>query len=130
MGSLSTWFPDFLALAYVNRGDIAPCHAADCEYSTVTTKFGMLTAIAGIVGVAIGKITSDAWKKEKTMNDGRQLTGNQRADAEICAIGQFVLASGILLALFAAKNYPTVTWAAGLIGNYLLILSFFFERQV
>ena len=85
----------------------------------------MLTAIAGIVGVAVGKISSDAWKKEKTVNDGRQtVPGNQRADAEICAIGQFVLASGILLALFAAKNYPTVTWAAGLIGNYLLVLSF------
>jgi len=79
--------------------------------------FGMLTATAGIVGVAIGKFSSDAWKKEKTFEDGRQSKpGNQRADAEICAIGQFVLASGILLALFAAKNYPKITWAAGLFG--------------
>ena len=80
----------------------------------------MLLSIAGILGIAIGKITSDAWKKEKIMNDGRQIAGNQRADAEICAIGQFVFACGTLLALYSAKKYPTVTWAAQFIGKLLV----------
>jgi len=115
MGCLSNWFPDFLALAYVNRGDIPPCLTPDCEYSSVTSKFGILTAIAGIVGVAIGKISSDAWTKERVVG-GQRKPGNQRADAEICAIGQFVLACGIFGALFGAKEYPNVTWACGLIG--------------
>ena len=106
------WFPDFLSMAYVNRGDLPPCHSSDCEYSEVNNKFGFLTAFAGIVGVAIGKVGSDSWKKSKD-----DKPGNQRADAEICAIGQFVLAAGILVALFAAKSYPNVTWAAGMIGK-------------
>ena len=122
MGCLSNWFPDFLALAYVNRGDIPPCLTPDCEYSSVTSKFGVLTAIAGIVGVAIGKISSDAWTKDKDLGGGRIKQGNQRADAEICAIGQFVLACGIFGALFAAKEYPNVTWACGLIGRCLVIV--------
>lgn len=111
MGSLSMWFPQFLALAYVNRGDIPPCTTTDCEYSSVMMKFGIFTAVAGIVGVGIGLSGSATWKKER---DGKP--GNQRADAEICAIGQFVLAAGVFVALFAAANYPALTWAAGLIG--------------
>ena len=106
-----------MALAYVNRGNIPPCLTSDCEYSSVTSNFGILTAIAGIVGVAIGKICSDAWTKEKVFGEQRK-PGNQRADAEICAIGLFVLAFGTFGALFAAKEYPYVTWACVLIGGF------------
>lgn len=111
MGSLSMWFPQFLALAYVNRGDIPPCTTTDCEYSSVMMKFGIFTATAGILGVGIGLSGSATWKKER---NGKP--GNQRADAEICAIGQFVLSGGVFVALFAAAKYPALCWAAGLIG--------------
>ena len=67
------WFPQFLALAYVNRGDIPPCTTTDCEYSSVMMKFGIFTAVAGIVGVGIGLSGSATWKKER---DGKP--GNQR----------------------------------------------------
>ena len=73
MGSLSMWFPQFLALAYVNRGDIPPCTTTDCEYSSVMMKFGIFTAVAGIVGVGIGLSGSATWKKER---DGKP--GNKR----------------------------------------------------
>ena len=78
MGSLSMWFPQFLALAYVNRGDIPPCTTTDCEYSSVMMKFGIFTAVAGIVGVGIGLSGSATWKKER---DGKP--GNQRKVSEI-----------------------------------------------
>ena len=78
MGSLSMWFPQFLALAYVNRGDIPPCTTTDCEYSSVMIKFGIFTAVAGIVGVGIGLSGSATWKKER---DGKP--GNQRKVSKI-----------------------------------------------
>ena len=113
MGCLSLWFPQFLALAYVCRGDVDPCLTDDCEYKTVMTTFGVLTAVAGLGGVAVGLFGSTAWKKDR----GPGKPGNQRADTELCAIGQFVLAFFVFIALFAAQNYPILTWAAGLIGT-------------
>ena len=112
MGSLSLWFPQFLALAYVLRGDVAPCMTDDCEYKGVMTTFGVLTAVAGLAGVAIGLFGSHSWKKDR----GPGKPGNQRADAELCAIGQFVLAIFVFIALFGAQNYPILTWASGLLG--------------
>ena len=102
----------------MNRGDIPPCLTADCEYSSVTSKFGTLTAISGIVGVAIGKISSDVWTKDKDLGDGRIRHGNQRADAYICAIGMFVSACATFGVLFTAKDYPDLTWALCLIGRF------------
>ena len=78
----------------------------------------MLTAISGIVGVAIGKISSDVWTKDKDLGDGRIKHGNQRADAYICAIGMFVSACATFGVLFTAKDYPDLTWALCLIGRF------------
>ena len=65
MGSLSVWFPQFLALSYVNRGELDPCVSDDCEYSGVMFIFGVFTSIAGILGVGIGLFGSANWKKDK-----------------------------------------------------------------
>ena len=81
------WFPQFLALAYVNRGDIPPCTTTDCEYSSVMMKFGIFTAVAGIVGVGIGLSGSATWKKER---DGKP--GNQRHVSKFI-FDQFFVAS-------------------------------------
>ena len=86
MGSYALWLPQFLALAYVLRGDLEPCLTDDCEYKGIMTTFGVMTAIAGIAGVAIGLIGSHLWKKDR----GPGKPGNQRADADLCAIGQFI----------------------------------------
>ena len=111
------WFPQYLALASVIRGDIEPCTTSNCEYSSVMMKFGIFTATAGIAGVGIGLTGSSAWKKER---GGKP--GNQRADAEICALGQFVLSVFVFFALFGAQHYPKLTWAAWLIGLYYIYI--------
>ena len=119
IGSLSVWFPQFLALAYVLRGDLAPCMSDSCEYSDIMRKFGIITAVSGLGGVGVGLFSSNKWK----------LAGNGRADAEICAIGQFVLGITTVVAVFVCYQMPDLTWTMGLIGlvggcvNWALMVS-------
>ena len=126
IGSLSVWFPQFLALAYVLRGDIPPCMSDSCEYSDIMQKFGVITAISGLAGVAIGLFSSTKWKA----------AGNGRADAEICAIGQFVLGIATVGAVLVCFRLPNVTWALGFTGlvggcvNWALMVSFKFSSSL
>ena len=107
------WFPQYVALAYVLRGDVQPCLTDDCEYKGVMTTFGVLSLFAGLAGLAIGLFGSQYWKKDR----GPGKPGNQRADAELCAIGQFVFAVCLMIALLGAQNCPTLTWAAMFLGS-------------
>lgn len=126
IGSLSVWFPQFLALAYVIRGEIAPCMSDSCEYSDIMFTFGLITTISGLGGVAIGLYSSNKMKA----------AGNGRADAEICATGQFVMGICTCLGIFAALKYPLVTWTLGLIGmvggcvNWALMVNMTMETCV
>lgn len=85
-------------------------------------KFGIITAVSGLGGVGVGLFSSNKWK----------LAGNGRADAEICAIGQFVLGITTVVAVFVCYQMPDLTWTMGLIGlvggcvNWALMVSICF----
>ena len=106
IGSLSVWFPQFIALGYVIRGEIAPCQSETCEYSDIMFTFGLITTISGLGGVAVGLFSSNKMKA----------AGNARADAEICATGQFLMGVCTCFAIFSCLKYRMLTWAFGLVG--------------
>jgi len=128
IGALSYWFPQFIASAYVLRGDIEPCITSDCEYSDIMFKFGLITTISGLGGVAIGLFSSN---KLKSIPD-RPKTG----DAEICGIGQFVLGFFTFVALISCLKSSDLTWFCGftaLIGgcvNWALMVNMTMETCV
>jgi len=128
IGALSYWFPQFIASAYVLRGDIPPCVTSDCEYSDIMFKFGLITTISGLGGVAIGLFSSN---KLKSIPD-RPKTG----DAEICGIGQFVLGFFTFVALISCLKSKDLTWFCGftaLIGgcvNWALMVNMTMETCV
>jgi F0F1-type ATP synthase assembly protein I len=106
IGSLSVWFPQFIALGYVISGKIAPCQSESCEYSDIMFRFGVITALSGLGGVAVGLYASNKLKA----------AGNERADAEICATGQFMLGICTAIALFVCQQNMNLTWVMGFIG--------------
>ena len=128
IGALSYWFPQFIASAYVLRGEIKPCVTSDCEYSDIMFKFGLITTISGLGGVAIGLFSSNKLKS----NPDRPKTG----DAEICGMGQFVLGFFTFIALFSCLKSANLTWFCGftaLIGgcvNWALMVNMTMETCV
>jgi len=88
--------------------------------------FGLITTISGLGGVAVGLFSSSKMKA----------AGNHRADAEICAVGQFVMGVCTGCAIFACLNFPKLTWALGLVGmiggcvNWALMVNMTMETCV
>ena len=108
------------------RGEIAPCMSDSCEYSDIMFTFGLITTVSGLGGVAVGLFSSNKMKA----------AGNARADAEICATGQFVMGICTCLGIFAALEVPNATWALGFLGmvggcvNWALMVNMTMETCV
>ena len=68
--------------------------------------FGVITCVTGLAGVAIGLFLSNRMKK----------AGNERADAQICATGQFLMGICTCVGLLTAVDQPMATWVLAFIG--------------
>nr|XP_002119843.1 protein spinster homolog 1 isoform X1 [Ciona intestinalis] len=98
VGSLTIWGPIFVAYSQVVTGTLQPCTDDNCEYGDVSFVFGLITCVAGFIGVWAGAEWSKRWKAR----------GQKNADALVCAIG-LVIAAPLLLAGFqlATINLPS-----------------------
>ena len=70
MGSLSLWFPQFISLAAVLRGELEECKTTDCDYAQTMLKFGIYTSVGGLLGIFLGLWGSATWKREKNGKPG------------------------------------------------------------
>ncbi|XP_018670661.2 protein spinster homolog 1 isoform X2 [Ciona intestinalis] len=98
VGSLTIWGPIFVAYSQVVTGTLQPCTDDNCEYGDVSFVFGLITCVAGFIGVWAGAEWSKRWKAR----------GQKNADALVCAIG-LIIAAPLLLAGFqlATINLPS-----------------------
>uniref|UniRef100_H2ZMR3 Major facilitator superfamily (MFS) profile domain-containing protein n=1 Tax=Ciona savignyi TaxID=51511 RepID=H2ZMR3_CIOSA len=100
VGSLTIWGPIFVAYSQVISGELQPCTDDACEYGNVSFVFGLITCVAGFMGVFIGAESAKRWKAR----------GQKNADALVCAIG-LISAAPLLLAGFQlATVNVTAAW--------------------
>lgn len=104
-GALALWAPIFM-LDAIRAKDINENEAH------VSLLFGIITCIAGFVGVAVGSESARRYKKY-----------NPRADPIICAIGLLSCTPFIFFALLISEYHIVVTWVLIFLGETLLCLN-------
>uniref|UniRef100_A0A8R1DI30 MFS domain-containing protein n=5 Tax=Caenorhabditis japonica TaxID=281687 RepID=A0A8R1DI30_CAEJA len=98
IGAMTWWTPQFVGYGYalINNQKIVP----EDESASIKTIFGVITCVAGIVGVAGGSMISRCWR------DGTFIFkhhASEKADVYICAISMFAALPFLFFAIFSAQ---------------------------
>ncbi|KAL3856420.1 hypothetical protein ACJMK2_011184 [Sinanodonta woodiana] len=104
-GALALWAPLFMQDSISIQGS-AP------DQASVSLQFGIITVVAGFVGVALGAEGSRHLKKY-----------NPRADPLICAFGLLCCTPFLFFALVLSEHHTAATWALIFIGETFLCLN-------
>ncbi|CAE1177147.1 SPNS [Acanthosepion pharaonis] len=104
-GALALWAPIFM-LDAIRTKDV------NADEAAVSLRFGIITCMAGFVGVAIGSESARRYKKI-----------NPRADPLICAMGLLSCTPFIFFALLISQYHIIMTWVLIFIGETLLCLN-------
>ncbi|KAH9503906.1 Protein spinster 1 [Bulinus truncatus] len=80
--------------------------------SSISTIFGGITVLAGIIGVALGAVAARRYKRV-----------NPRADPLVCAMGMLTCVPFLFFALYVSKFNTAATWALIFFGETLLCLN-------
>ncbi|XP_041348231.1 protein spinster homolog 1-like isoform X2 [Gigantopelta aegis] len=104
-GALAFWAPTFMLNSIKVQGH-------NESLSTVSLIFGVLTVLAGLIGVALGAETARRYKRK-----------NPRADPLICAFGMLSCVPFLFLALFTSQYNTPATWVLIFLGEVMLCLN-------
>jgi len=104
-GALSLWIPIYLQYSAQVQGHYA-------SEKNVALYFGIITCIAGFLGVGAGSACAGYWRKS-----------NPRADPLVCAIGMIGSAPFIFIAFYLSRTNMNATWIFIFIGETLLCLN-------
>lgn len=107
VGALAWWAPDFAlySLQKLKNNE-------EDTIQSVSWIFGIITFVAGVVGVAIGAEIARRWKKT-----------NIKADSLVCAYGILGAIPFLFFALYIADKNQYLMWAFILIGNILMCMN-------
>jgi len=86
--------------------------------ASVAFLFGLITCVAGILGVSMGTFISQAWKSGKCF-----LSPNSRADPIICSVGSFLAFPFLLLGFHLIIGHLTFAWISIFIAILFLCLN-------
>ncbi|GAB1602518.1 hypothetical protein Ahia01_000531100 [Argonauta hians] len=104
-GALALWAPYFMA-------DAIRLLDGSANTADVSLKFGIITCAAGFLGVALGSVCAQYYRKV-----------NPRADPLICASGMLLCAPFMFLALVVVQYSITASWVLIFIGETLLCVN-------
>lgn len=104
-GALSLWAPKFVDYSIRVQGQFLP----DAQ---VSLWFGIITCLAGFLGVGLGTFAAGQLRKT-----------NPRADPLVCAFGLISCAPFLFLALYVAQFHTVSTWCLIFIGETFLCLN-------
>lgn len=104
-GALALWAPIFMQDSITIQGNLT-------TESRVALTFGIITVVAGFLGVGLGAESSRRYKKI-----------NPRADPLICALGLLVCTPFLYFALVLSRYNTTATWVLIFLGETALCLN-------
>ncbi|XP_075181496.1 protein spinster homolog 1-like [Anomaloglossus baeobatrachus] len=111
-GAISFWAPEFLLRAQNILQENAPCQTDVCNYND-SMIFGILTVVAGIIGVVAGVEIAKRYKKY-----------NPWADPIVCGFSLLGSAILLFLAIYLANITLVATYVLIFIGHILLMMNF------
>jgi len=111
VGSLAWWMPKF-ALVSQQKHLHDPVEAAKITIDQVSYIFGIVTFVAGIVGVWVGAEVARRWRKF-----------DMRADALVCGFGVLMSAPFLFFCMYIADKYIILMWVLAVIGEILMFLN-------
>ncbi|NP_001380236.1 Major facilitator superfamily (MFS) profile domain-containing protein [Caenorhabditis elegans] len=98
IGTMSWWTPQYVGFSYAVIHNVPK--VPETELTQINLIFGIITCMAGLLGVATGSILSRAWR------DGSSIFRNhatEKADVYICALSMFVALPFLFFAIFIAE---------------------------
>ncbi|XP_033748854.1 protein spinster homolog 1-like isoform X3 [Pecten maximus] len=104
-GALALWAPLFMYDSIKSQGN-------EATQAGVAFTFGIITVVAGFVGVALGAEVSRRYKKI-----------NPRADPLVCAFGLLTCVPFLFFALVLSEWYTVPTWILIFLGETMLCLN-------
>ncbi|OWF48230.1 Protein spinster-like 1 [Mizuhopecten yessoensis] len=104
-GALALWAPLFMYDSIMAQGK-------EATQAGVAFTFGIITVVAGFVGVALGAEISRRYKKI-----------NPRADPLVCAFGLITCVPFLFFALVLSQWYTVPTWILIFLGETMLCLN-------
>ncbi|XP_069134992.1 protein spinster homolog 1-like isoform X2 [Argopecten irradians] len=104
-GALALWAPLFMYDSIASQGK-------EASQAGVAFTFGIITVVAGFVGVALGAEISRRYKKI-----------NPRADPLVCAFGLLTCVPFLFFALVLSQWYTVATWILIFLGETMLCLN-------
>uniref|UniRef100_A0A0N5A1L1 MFS domain-containing protein n=1 Tax=Parastrongyloides trichosuri TaxID=131310 RepID=A0A0N5A1L1_PARTI len=109
VGALGFWTPSFVEYAYAMRSS---SHTIpDSETASISLIFGMITCVAGIIGVVFGSTIAEIWR------DGKyDIIPLPYADPMICAIGSLVSVPFLFFTLITLQFNIPIAWILCFIG--------------
>ncbi|XP_075181497.1 protein spinster homolog 1-like [Anomaloglossus baeobatrachus] len=117
-GAISFWAPEFLLRAQNILQENAPCQTDVCNYND-SMIFGILTVVAGIIGVVAGVEIAKRYKKY-----------NPRADPIVCGFSLLGSAIFLFLAIYLANITLVATYVLIFIGHILLMMNFSISADI
>lgn len=104
-GALSLWAPKFMDYSIRVQGNLE-------DEAKVSLNFGIITCLAGIMGVFMGTFVA-----------GQLRRSNPRADPLVCAAGLILCSPFLFLALYSSQYSTLTTWVMIFIGETFLCLN-------
>ncbi|XP_075181502.1 protein spinster homolog 1-like [Anomaloglossus baeobatrachus] len=117
-GAIDIWAPKFLLQARNILQENAPCQTDHCNYND-SMIFGIVTVVAGIIGVVAGVEIAKRYKKY-----------NPRADPLVCGFGMLGSAIFLFLAIYLANISLVATYVLIFIGEILLMMNFSISSDI
>ncbi|TKR89102.1 hypothetical protein L596_013253 [Steinernema carpocapsae] len=107
-GTLSWWAPTAIQhSAAAREGLNSTALLSDSEKNHVSLVFGALTVAGGIIGVLVGAIWAEWWKRGKFCFRKIQ---TYRADALVCGIGSLLAIPFLFSGFYMVKQIPALSW--------------------
>lgn len=105
-GCLAWWAPTYMSYALQTLG------SSGADEDSVGLKFGVITCVAGFVGIVLGSAGAQYYRKY-----------NERADPIICASGVLLSVPLLFIGCIVADRHENLSWTLIFFGEVLLCVN-------
>jgi len=120
-GTLSWWASNAIIYANAAEKNVTDIKKfSNNDKSNITLIFGVMMTLGGLIGVTIGTVFAQMWKRGQACFRGRH---NPRADALVCMIGSIVACPFLFLGMHLIDIQMVCSWIAMFVAVTFLCLN-------